>query len=272
MLLAAGLQAASQELYPYSEPASNMPSHSISLKGSSMFSRSVHTRSLAQRHMAEIMLGLNRKWMVHGSLLFSDMHEQKFIWEGAKTYAKYRFVSKDDVHKHFRMAAFAAGSYSRNHLDHNELNLSDQSGVEAGLIATQLWNRLAVSGTAGIMEVVDRRRDEQAYKEHYAFEAINYSVSAGYLVLPFEYTSYDQTNLNVYLELLGSRNIDFREKYFVDLAPSIQLIFKSTGKLNLGYRFELGSDIYRLSRSGFMISYEHIFLNALKRAKVKGER
>lgn len=259
--------AVAQELYPYSEPASNMPTHSLSLKASSMLSESVHSKNITQRHTAEVMLGLSKKWMVHGTLQFSDMHEEKFIWEGARAYAKYRFLSKDDVHKHFRMAAFGAASYSRNHLDHNELSLSDQSGLEGGIIATQLWNRLAVSATGSLMEVINRKRSDDSYKNQYAFEAVNYSLSAGYLILPIDYKSYDQTNLNFYLELLGSRNIDFPEKYFVDLAPSIQLIFKSTGKLNLGYRFELGSDIYRFSRSSFMISYEHIFLNALKKKR-----
>lgn len=229
-----------------------------------MFMKGVHENKVSQRHMPEVMFGLNRNWMAHASLSFSDMHEGSFIWEGAKLYAKYRFLSNDDVHKHFRMAAFAAGSYSRNHLDHNELNLMDQSGVEAGLIATQLWKKLAVSGTGAMMQVIDDLRGKEGYDQQYAFKAINYSLSAGYLVLPLEYTSYDQTNLNVYVEMLGSRNIDFPEKYYVDLAPSIQLIFKSTSKLNLGYRFELASDIYRFSKGGFMISYEHIFLNALR--------
>ncbi len=85
------------------------------------------------------MFGLNKNWMVHAAVSVSDMHEEKFIFESLRLYAKYRFLSIDDVHKHFRMAAFGAASYSRNHLDHNEINLmGDQSGVQAGLIATQL--------------------------------------------------------------------------------------------------------------------------------------
>jgi len=49
----------------------------------------------------------------------------------------------------------------------------------------------------------------------------------------------------------------------------MQLIFNSTSKLNLGYRFQLKSDIYRNMKNCWMISYEHIFLNALKK-KVAG--
>ncbi len=267
LLLICG-ELGAQELYPYSEPASNMPSNSLSVKQSAMLMNGVHSNRLYQRHITDVMFGLNKNWMVHGSLLFSDMHEKKFIWEGARSYVKYRFHSVDDVHKHFRMAAFVSGAFSRNHLDHNELNLADQSGIEAGLIATQLWNRFAISATGGIIEVLNEKRSDKMYENQYAFQAVNYSLSGGLLVLPVSYTSYDQTNLNLYVELLGSRNIDFSEKYFIDLAPSIQFIFKSTGKLNIGYRFELGGDIYRFSDRSFMISYEHIFLNALRR-KVK---
>lgn len=108
-----------------------MPSKSLSLKLSSMFMRGVHSGRILQRHTPEIMLGINKKWMVHGSLSFADMHENKFIWESARIYAKYRFVSLDEVHKHFRMAVFGAASYNRNHLDHNEINLmGDQVGFK----------------------------------------------------------------------------------------------------------------------------------------------
>lgn len=269
LLAFAALTASGQELYPYSEPASNMPSKSVSLKHTTMFMRTVHASSITQRHMPEVMLGLNKNWMVHGSLNFSDMHGEGFIWEGARFYAKYRFLSKDDVHKHFRMAAFGAVAYSRNHLDHNELNLmGDHSGVQYGLIATQLWNKFAISGTAGIVDVLHRARWQKVFPQPWAFRSLQYSLSTGLLVLPVNYKNYDQTNVNLYLELLGSRNMNYeREGYYVDLAPSVQAIFKSTGKLNIGYRFQLESDIYRLSKRSFMISYEHIFLNALRKKR-----
>ncbi|RYY90560.1 MAG: hypothetical protein EOO15_02110 [Chitinophagaceae bacterium] len=261
--------SAAQELYPWTEPASNMPSHSVSAKVTGMYMRSVHDQRVKQRYMPEVMFGLNKKWMLHGALLFSDMHEERFIWEGARLYGKYRFYSNDEVHRHFRMAAFAAGTWSRNHLDHNDINLmGDQSGVQGGVIATQLLNRWAFSATGSFVELLPKERFNKAYSDQYAFRALQYSLSAGVLLLPVQYKDYNQTNLNLYVELLGHRNLAFpREKYYVDLAPSIQLIFHSTGKLNLGYRFELASDIYRFSKGQFMISYEHIFLDALKRRK-----
>ena len=268
-LLLIGFTTTAQELFPYTEPASNMPAKSMSLKMNAMLGNGVHGDKIDQRYSPEVMFGLNKKWMLHAGLTFSNMYENFFYYESARVYAKYRFLSNDDVHKHFRMAAFATAAYSRNHLQHNELNLmGDHSGVQAGLIATQLWNKLALSGTASIIEVLDEKRDEKP--PQYAFQSLNYSLSAGYLVLPREYTDYNQTNLNIYAELLGGQNLDWEyEKYYLDLAPSLQLIFKSTSKLNLGYRFQLKSDIYRNMKSSWMISYEYIFLNALKKKPAK---
>jgi len=260
-----------QELFPYTEPASNMPAKSMSWKLSGMFGKGVHGSQLDQRYTPEVMFGLSKKWMLHAAVTVSNMYESYYYYESARVYTKYRFLSNDDVHKHFRMAAFATAAYSRNHLQHNELNLmGDHSGVQVGVIATQLWNKLAVSGTASIIEVFDEKRNDKTVPQQYAFESLNYSLSAGYLVLPSEYKDYNQTNLNIYAELLGGRNLDWEyEKYFLDLAPSIQLIFKSTSKLNLGYRFQLKSDIYRNMKNSWMISYEHIMLNALQRKRAK---
>ena len=263
------VNTSAQELYPFTEPASNMPANSMSGKLSGMFGKGAHGNGLEQRYIPEVMFGLSKKWMLHASVSFSNMYEDFYYYESARLYAKYRFLSKDEVHKHFRMAAFAAAAYSRNRLQHNELNLmGDHSGVQVGVIATQLWNKLAVSATISETEVFDKKRWDKDLPQQYAFRSLNYSLSAGYLVLPVEYKDYTQTNLNIYAELLGGRNLDWKyEKYYLDLAPSVQLIFKSTGKLNIGYRFQLKSDIYRNMTNSWMISYEHIFLNALKREK-----
>jgi hypothetical protein len=259
----------SQELFVYTEPASNMPANSVRARLSGMVANDNHSNRTLQRYMPEVMIGLSKKWMVHASLTFSDMHQRNFIFESARLYGKWRFISLDDVHKHFRMAAFGAVSYSRNNLNFNEINLNgDQSGVQVGLIATQLWNKLAVSATASLNEVLHKYRGDDVHSAMHAFEAFNYSISAGYLLLPREYRDYNQTNLNLYIELLSGRNIDWpQEKYYMDLAPAIQFIFKSTDKLSIGYKFQIAGDIYRMSDNSFMISYEHIFLNALKKKK-----
>lgn len=271
ILLFSAAASDAQELFPYTEPASNMPAGSMSLKMGAMLGKGVHGSGIDQRYSPEVMFGISKKWMVHATFTFSNMYEPFFYYESARVYGKYRFLSKDELHKHFRMAAFATAAYSRNHLQHNELNLmGDHSGVQFGVIATQLWNKLAVSGTASLIEVLDEERNDKTVPQQYAFESLNYSLSAGYLVLPLDYKDYKQTNLNIYAELLGGRNLDWEyEKYFLDLAPSMQLIFNSTGKLNLGYRFQLKSDIYRNMKNSWMISFEYIFLNALQRKQAK---
>src|SRR5262245_16998521 len=223
-----------QELFPYTEPASNMPAKSMSLKLAAMYGRGVHGNKIGQRYAPEVMFGLSKKWMVHTNVTFSDMYESYMYFESVRAYAKYRFLSNDDVHKHFRMAAFAAAAYSRNHLLHNELNLlGDQSGVQAGVIATQLWNKLAISGTASLIEVLDESRNNKP--QEYAYQSFNYSLSAGYLVFPKKYTEYNRSNLKLNFEVLDAHNLHWEyETYYIDFAPSMQLTFKSTSKLNLG--------------------------------------
>jgi len=126
-----------QELYVYTEPASNMPAKSISFKGSGTFVPSQDNSFLYQRYSPEIMLGISKKLMVHVAGSFSDFYSVKVRPESIRTYVKYRFLSNDDVHRHFRMAAFAEGSYTQSPYLYEEMSLEgDNSGILGGLIAT----------------------------------------------------------------------------------------------------------------------------------------
>lgn len=258
-----------QELYVYSEPASNMPAHSISAKlSSNIVTRQDPYNRFMQRYTPEIMLGINKNWMVHAGATFANMHTDNFRWESVYLYGKYRFLSSDDLHSHFRMAVFGEAAYSRSPFHFDELSFQgDKSGVQVGVIATQLWHKLAVSGTVSHLQSLDgSRNDKTQYVPSRIYQAMNYSLSAGYLLLPFEYTDYKQTNLNLYAELLAQQSLD-RKAYYVDFAPAVQLIFNSTTKLNLGYRFQLGSDMQRMAKNSWLISVERAFLNALKKRK-----
>ncbi|MBA4167370.1 MAG: hypothetical protein H0X41_07505 [Chitinophagaceae bacterium] len=255
MLMMSALNA--QELFVFSEPASNMPARSISGKITGKF---VKNRRIEQRYNPEIMLGLNKKWMVHGAVSFSDMYTEKLRFESGKIYAKYRFYSDDQVHRHFRMAAFGEVARSRNIMTYDELSLDgDQSGVQGGMIVTQLWNKLAVSATTGYLYVTNAR--PKINRNAFVYQGYHYSLSAGHLVLPVEYKSFNQTNVNIYAELLGQRATD-KNRYFIDFAPAVQLIFHSNAKLNIGYRFQLAGNMYRMANSGFLVSFERTFLNA----------
>jgi hypothetical protein len=251
-----------QELYVFSEPASNMPARSLTVKGSAYLGNSKGT---PQRYTPEVMLGISSKFMVHAGTSFSNMHSPETRWESIYLYAKYRFLSVDEVHRHFRMALFADGSYSRNDYHFDEVSIQgDRSGVQLGIIATQLINKLAVSGTVSHIQAFDPSRKNKLLRDQRSFEAINYSLSAGYLVLPFEYTGFNQLNMNLYIELLGQRTLD-RGGYYNDLAPAIQFIFNSNSKLNIGYRFQLGSNQFRGMTRGFLVSFEHSFFNFFKK-------
>jgi hypothetical protein len=258
------LGAGAQELYVFTEPASNMPARSLSFKLTGRYPDSKYNNYFKQRYVPEIMLGLSKNWMLHVSGGLSDYYSTKVRPESMKAYVKHRFLSNDGVHRHFRMAAFAEIAYSRNELLYDEFSLDgDLSGLQTGLIATQLVNRLAVSGTVSYM------RGLASYTQHHqdeghGFDMLNYSLSAGYLVFPLNYTSYKQTNLNLYLEVLGMKGLN-RGHYAVDIAPAVQLIFNSTTKLNLGARFQVRGNMTRVGENTYQVSIEHTILNAFKK-------
>ena len=262
------ITAKGQELYVFTEPASNMPAHSISARIRSEFMgpQAWHTRAM-QRVMPDLMFGVSKKWMVHVGASFGNMHTNNFSWESVSTYIKYRFFSNDDIHQHFRMAAFAEAAYSRSPFHQDEVNLGgDKSGVQAGIIATQLWNKFALSGTVGHTQILDKSRNSKTviYVPSRIYQAMSYSLSGGYLLLPKEYTDYKQTNLNLYLEFLAQQSLD-RSAYFIDMAPALQLIFNSNTKLNVGYRFELSGTMQRMAKNLWLVSVERTFLNVLRK-------
>lgn len=256
----------SQELYVFTEPASNMPSHSVSVKLTDHFvaNDNIYGR-FSHRFMPQLMFGFSKKFMVHIGATISNMHTAAFRYESFNLYAKYRFLSNDEIHKHFRMAVFVDGSKTRAPFHYDEITLmGDKTGIEAGLIATQLWNKLAVSGIISHTQVLDRSRNSDIiYVPARAYQSMNYSLSAGYLLFPKEYTGYKQLNINFYTELLAEQTLDIK-KHCVDLAPALQFIFNSNAKLNIGYRFQVSGNMARMSANSWLISFERTFLNALK--------
>jgi len=163
------------------------------------------------------------------------------------------------------MAAYAEVSTSANPLIYDELSMEgDQSGWQTGIILTQLLHKLAISGTAGFTQTfLQPDTIHHISVPPISREAFTYSLSAGYLILPRTYTSYDQTNLNLYCELLGQEGISSK-RGFLDMAPALQLIFKSQFKLNLGYRFQLAGDMKRMAQQSWLLSTEWLFLRKIK--------
>lgn len=254
-----------QELFVFSEPASNMPAKSISLKLTDHFVTNDEIyRRLSQRIMPQVMFGFTKKIMVHVSGTFANMHTADFKYESASLYVKYRFLSNDEIHKHFRMAVFADASTTKAPFHYDEITLmGDKSGIEAGIIATQLWNKFALSGTVSHTQLLDQSRTNKVlYIPARNYQAMNYSLSAGYLVLPKEYTDYKQMNLNIYTEIIAQQTLD-RKTHYIDIAPAVQFIFNSNFKINLGYRFQATGNMDRMSNNSWQLSIERTLLNAL---------
>jgi hypothetical protein len=256
-----------QELYVFSEPASNMPAKSISIKLTDHFvtNDKIYGR-LSHRFMPQAMFGINKKVMAHIGATLGNMHTADFKYESVNLYAKYRFLSKDEIHKHFRMAVFADASTTKAPFHYDEITLmGDKSGVELGLIATQLWYKLAVSGTVSHTQVLDKSRTNKViYVPARNYQAMNYSLSAGYLLFPKEYTDYKQMNLNLYMEILAQQTLD-QKKNYIDIAPALQFIFNSNFKVNIGYRFQATGNMQRMATNSWQVSLERTFLNALKK-------
>jgi hypothetical protein len=256
-----------QELYVFTEPASNMPSHSISTKltGHFVTSDNIYGR-FSQRYMPEVMMGISKKLMAHVYSTFADMHTNRFRFESIGLYTKYRFYSNDDIHKHFRMAAFVDAAKTNAPFHYDDISLmGDKSGIEAGLIFTQLLNKLALSATISHVEVLDKSRNSKVlYVPERNYQAMNYAFSTGYLLFPRNYTSFNQTNFNLYLEVLGQQTLD-RKLHYIDMAPAVQFIFNSISKLNLGCRFQVTGNMDRMAKQSFLVSYEYTFLNVLRK-------
>ncbi|RZL17093.1 MAG: hypothetical protein EOO89_09665 [Pedobacter sp.] len=244
-----------QELYPFSEPASNMPARSIAMRLTNEGALDPSTI----RTIPEIMIGYNKNLMTHTQVFLSDM-DGTFRFEGLSLYAKYRFLSIDDLQKHFRMAAFGRVSFSKRDPATPDVNLEgDNSGWQTGIIATQLIHKLALSATAGYSNLFEKTINGGPKQGN----MLNYSFSSGYLLLPKVYTDYKQPNFNLYAELLGGYNLNGAGSY-LDLAPAIQLIINSKTRVDLGYRFALyGGLPDRFNNGMYLARVEFNFFNAL---------
>jgi len=266
-----------QELYVSTEPASNMPANSFGIRFTDKVFKMEHDGRTGMRFEPELMFGINKKLMVHVIGYASNMMQSSIRAEGGSIYAKYRFLSNDELHSHFRMAAYVKGSVIDNpfypkmegHGFTKPYNNAEQdlegntSGFTGGIVATQLIHKLALSGIVGYNRYMNNVKDN--LPDNISRNAVNYSVSAGYLLLPVKYKSYEQTNVNLYVEFLGKSNTDaVSQNYYVDIAPAIQFIFNSTTRLDFAYRTQLAGDMPRNVFNTFLVRFEHNIFNIKK--------
>lgn len=255
-------KAKAQELYVYTEPASNMPAKSIGVRLDNMLMQDKLNTKTSYALSPEIMFGVSRHIMVHITGYFNSQGSS-FSAKGAGLYLKYRFLSIDEVHDHFRMAAFGRFTFNNNIIKDEAIALGrNNTGYETGMIATKLINKLALSVSSSFVHAMDNGKHTFHFLSR-ARNAVAYSFSIGKLFLPIEYTSYKQTNMNAMLEFLGQTNFQDGNSY-IDMAPSVQFIFNSQLRADLGYRFALKNKLVRNETQGALVRIEYNFFNAIK--------
>jgi hypothetical protein len=256
-LMAMACPAFSQELYVNTEPASNMATGSLGLR---LENQGFFKPDYKNRTSFEAMYGVSRHLMVHGSLYVSNYYSNSQHFEGGSVYAKYRFLSIDTVQKHFRGAFFAKVSSINNPIVNQEITLEgDNSGLQSGVVFTQLLHKLALSGSASYQRAFDNRGGYDLTPLQ-ARNSVAYTLSAGYLLFPKNYKDYQQTNVNLYAELLGKTNPGHGQSY-LDIAPAVQFIFNSVCRLDLSYRTSVYNDMIRNSKNMYLIRLEYNFFN-----------
>ncbi len=258
LLLLIGLFGVSQELFVYTESASNMAKGNLMLRCMTSVMKESKGDAYNNHLMPELMYGINSKWMVNLAAFISN-RSTELVTEGGMAYIKYKFFNNDDVQKHFRMAAFTRYSNNNASIHQEEINLiGHNTGAEFGLVATQLLHKLAISSGLSFIQAFDNDKNE--FPKQQANSALYGTLSFGQLIFPLKYTSYKQTNLNVMCEFIGEKLLS-NDKYFIDAAPSIQFIFNSTMRLDFAYRFQLSSNMVRTASNGFLIRFEYNFYN-----------
>ncbi len=258
-LLAAPASLKSQELFVFTEPASNMPAKSIGIRAGNWIMPASAGRKAGYQLLPEIMWGVNKHLMIHLDGFFTNQGGS-FQATGAGIYAKYRIYSVDAVNKHFRLAAFGRVSLNNSTVFQQEIDVArNNSGYNLGIIATQLLHKQAISGSVSYSRAPDHLHF-QPFPPGEADQAINASISTGRLILPEKYLSYKQTNLNFMVEVLG-QHLLASNRSFVDLAPAIQFIFNSQTRLDVGYKMQLYGDMKRVNQNAVMIRIEHLIFN-----------
>jgi hypothetical protein len=248
----------SQELYINTEPASLIPKGTkvVRVHHHTIFLNDINepgSFSSAKLLIPSISYGISKKIMVSASLQLSNNPfnpEPNRAFNGFKLYSKQRLISTDKKKYHTRLSSFikyanhgkwALPNYkfiSNNY----DIDIQD-SGVEFGLIATQLIKKLAVSVTSGF-GVISNKTSDGTYDDK-NFNSIRNSISAGYLLFPRRYKSYKQTNFNIYFEYLTSSILSKKyplryNKFMSTFAPGIQFIIMSRSRLDFGYKIRKG--------------------------------
>ena len=294
-------KCSAQELFPHNEIASSVPKNVLGLRlfgesydesgtqrnmvalrmmygVTSRLSVSV-TPSLSNHHSKNLPLGLvththSNNDTIYQTGNFTRGIHYEYRFNGIHFLAKYRVISNDGDHEHFRVAFYAEGSVNNSAHDESEPNLMDDTkGFGGGILVTYLKNHFAVSLSSGFVKpgtytetTPDFYGGEQTTSLTYG-NSISYNLSFGYLIYPFQYKKYSETNVNVYLEFMGksygqakviqnNRNIEPQTELllsgnYIEMHPGLQFIIDS----NLRFDFTVGFPVVRKSFARFYPVY-----------------
>jgi len=260
VLVLFSLSGHSQELFSLTEPASNRPAGSIGFRIDNSIMDEINSSRINYHLIPELMVGVSKKITIAANVFFSNRTEV-FRKEGGSIYAKYRFVSHDGVQKHFRMAAFSRISFNNSDIHQEEIEMyGHNTGFEIGIIATKLARKVAISSEVSFVKATDNGNKNKFIYGNVNSKAVDHSLSVGKLWLPKEYSTYRQTNINCMVEFLNQLNTG-SGKYYMDVAPVVQVIIKSQSRIDIGYRKEISSNMIRTAPNGFFIRLEHTFFN-----------
>lgn len=298
-----------QELFPHNEAASSIPKNVIGVR---VFTES-YNEAGTQRNMAalRLMYGLTAKLSLSASATVSNHHSHflptnlvththqgnqttyqtgtfqrglkyDYQFNGIYAFAKYRFFTNDKQNEHFRMAAYGEASYiSSAHDEAEPTLLDDTKGIGFGWIGTYLKRHFAVSLTTGIIlpgsysETAPDFFGGTQFTELQYGRTLKYNLSFGYLIFPFKYKSYSETNVNVYLELMGKsyesaevkqNGIDVLPQTelllkgnYLEAHPGLQFIFNSNSRLDFAVGFPVINKSFARFYPVFMVGVQHYF-------------
>ena len=251
-----------QELFVVTEPASNMPTGSIGVRLAQSLMKEEFKSGYNYHIMPEIMWGANKNLMIHAATFISNRNKN-LATEGGSLYAKYRFLSKDDIHQHFRMAAFGRVSVNNSDIHQEEINtMGHNSGLEAGVVATQLLNKVAISASSSFEKAMNNSETNK-FPASQSNSATNYTLSLGKLMYPNKYKNYKQTNINLMVEFMG-QTLNQNGKSFLDVVPSLQFIINSQARIDIAYIKEIYSNMLRTAPNGLYLKLEYSFFNVTR--------
>lgn len=304
-LLGLPVYSPAQELFPNAEPASNIPKGTLGVRLMSEFYKEY--KQVRNFNGLRIMYGLTPKLSVYLTAASSNHHKSKlpeeypyhntpergvykpYKFNGFSIYAKYRFLTRDRMNEHFRMAGYLEASAVNTAHDEGEPRLMDDTkGLGFGLISTYLKNKFAVSLTAGLIlpgkysgvqvDPIASLPDIPTVVQYPT--TVNYSLSFGYLLYPRTYHSYKQTNVSLYCEFMGkyyddvrvwltpynAPEYEIRTSYFpkalqagfyVDIVPGVQVILNSNTRIDFSTQLQFVKLSYARLYPQFNIGIQH---------------